>query len=82
MTNSFFEKYKTILHGYSRSPYMEGQQFPDQAGARAGHYVNQYEVRADVIPIIEDIETRDTLFLVESNNGKRIVGGPERTKIY
>lgn len=74
MSNSFYNKYKTILHGYSRSPYMEGQQFPDQAGARAGHYVNQYEVRAEKIPPIADIDTRDTLFLTE-RDGKRIVGG-------
>lgn len=83
MSNSFFEKYKTILHGYSRSPYMEGQQFYDQAGARAGHYVNQYEVRAEKIPEIADINTRDSLFLTE-NGGRRTVGnecGRQYTRI-
>lgn len=73
MANSFYENSKAILHAYSHSPYIEGQQFTDQAGARAGHYINQYEVRAEEIPAIKDIEERDK-FIV--NNGtRRIVGG-------
>lgn len=64
MLNNHYNKIKTAMHTYSRSPIVEGQEFLDQNVVRAGHNVNLNEVRGQEYPIISSIKDRDDNFLV------------------
>jgi hypothetical protein len=65
------------MHTYSRAPIAEGQEFIDQAVARAGHHVNFHEVRYDKIPKISSIEERNKYFLVEIDDNGTLAVHPD-----
>ena len=75
MSRAHFNQIRNTMHTYSRAPIAEGQEFIDQAVARAGHHINFNEVRAEDFPMITSIEERDQYFLIKNINGIRIVGG-------
>jgi len=65
MSNSHFLKSKAILHSYSHSPYIEGQEFTNQAGAKAGHHINNSDIRGEEIPKISTINERNNFYLFQ-----------------
>ena len=80
MSRAHFNQIRNTMHTYSRAPIAEGQEFIDQAVARAGHHINFNEVRAEDFPMITSIEERDQYFLTKNINGIRIVGGQYGSK--
>lgn len=74
MSKTHYNQIRNTMHTYSRAPIAEGQEFIDQAVARAGHHVNFHEVRYDRIPQIESIDARNKYFLTDLyDNGTFVV---------
>lgn len=80
MSNKIYKNAIVNGHTYSRQPLAAGQKFLDQMSARAGHHINENEVRGDIIPEILSIQERNEKFLIYNGYGQRIVGGPVGSK--